>query len=321
MRIVILHPGKAYLPELHAYRNYLCARGNIVDVFAADATPSSSYDIRWIIMGSDWRRTAHVGAVIHDYRGLPVPPMVKTKVFLRRRLCIRPGLRIFLNQYVRDGYDYRDGVPSVQIDMGVDPAFLVERSSADNVYDAVYAGELSRGRNIRAVLREFASGSCRYYTLLVIGRYDNALYSDFRTYRNIVFAGYVEYTQVPRLMAKASVGLNFIPSTVPFRYQTSTKFLEYAALGLRIVSTPHEPSRTLAARLGVPLVLVGTHGELGSAIHTALHMPGVRPALRDRLSLSWDRVLDESGLEGELERLASAREGPCIDVGYGAGGS
>ena len=54
---------------------------------------------------------------------------------------------------------------------------------------------------------------------------------------NIIFQAAVPWQEVPGYPSKSRYAINFIPDEEPFNAQTSTKFLEYAAMKIPVIST------------------------------------------------------------------------------------
>jgi glycosyltransferase involved in cell wall biosynthesis len=74
-------------------------------------------------------------------------------------------------------------------------------------------------------------------SLLLIGKDYDYLQSAFTDYKNIVFMGPLPHNTMNDYILKARFGINYIIDTEPFNRQTSVKLLEYAALGLPVVTT------------------------------------------------------------------------------------
>jgi len=306
VKIAITHPGGAYLPELEAYREYFQQSSHSVDVFtAAEHRDLLHYTVEWRLLGQDLRPSSPCSHLIHDYRGVPLPPFSRLKTRLKVRSFRKPSLRVFLNALVRDAYGFKDDVPELIMDMGVDPAFI--NAQRKPVYDAVYVGELSPRRQISGLLNEFGLGGCRKYSILLVGQPPPELYARFKSCKNICFAGKVAYQEVPSLLASARVGINYIPLIYPFTIQTSTKFLEYLATGLATISTFHLPSVNLARKLGHPIWLVRSITEVAAAMDKAIESDVFIPT-QLLTSLTWQSVFESVNLVKRVEGLAATSE-------------
>lgn len=302
MRITIIHPNKAYLPELSAYTSYFTKHSHHVNVVTSKEH-FSKCDLEWKILGQDYNISSATNLLIHDYRGVPIPPLSLIKTAIKVRIFRKPNLRIFLNRMVMEAYSFRDSVPALIVDMGVDPSFIMEKKK--NVYNAIYVGEITRRRRLGDFLREFAIGSCRRYTILIVGHPPNSIYNSFVQYKNISFSGRVPYHEVPALLGSASVGINMIPLVYPFSIQTSTKFLEYMASGLQTISNAHPPSLNLARKLGYPLHLITSVNELGNAMRDALAST-FQLSSEKLVSLTWPSVFQSANLNERVEALRSS---------------
>ena len=73
-----------------------------------------------------------------------------------------------------------------------------------------------------------------------MGDAPNKLFEKFNGYSNIIFKGRIPYKDIPALISKAEYGINYIPDKAPYNKQTSTKLMEYMALGLKIVTTNYQ---------------------------------------------------------------------------------
>jgi hypothetical protein len=65
---------------------------------------------------------------------------------------------------------------------------------------------------------------------------------------NVSLSGRVLHTDVPTQLRRARFGLNLVSNIAPYNQQTSTKLLEYCAVGLPVVSNDYPWVRYFAAR-------------------------------------------------------------------------
>lgn len=243
MRILFEYTGRAYLPEIAAYRRYLAASPGIetADTREYPAVRRADFDVVWRLMGLDFAKTDRF--VVHDYASLSTGFMPRARNRLKKHLNRKPGLRVFLNEAVRSGFAFADAVPWAIRDMGVDESFFRVRAQPE--YDLVYVGNVIPGRGVPAALAAFL-GPLKSLSVLVVGHADKDVRQKFAKAGNVVFAGSVPHDQVAALAAKAKAGLNLVPNRYPLGLQTSTKLLEYCALGLDVASTRHGWSETFA---------------------------------------------------------------------------
>jgi hypothetical protein len=104
-------------------------------------------------------------------------------------------------------------------------------------YDFVYVGEVSKKRSIDRFLKAFEAYP--QHTLCLVGQTDKAIFERYKNFSNITFKGKVPYKDVANILPKATYGLNLIPIKYPYTVQTSTKLLEYLAMGLKVITTDY----------------------------------------------------------------------------------
>lgn len=236
--ILFLRSKKAYLSDIDAYLDYFNAQPNYqASVFYEDEPYNiRDYDVVWKFMGRDTENTFSTFKV-HEYVSLSTGQFPRLKNFIKSKTNSTPDLRIFLNQDVEKEMNFRDPVPSLNRDMGIDPIFF-EYQDQPKKFDFVYIGSMAKGRRIDQMLKYFVATSDA--TLYLVGDPDDDLYNEFKSYPNIVFTGKVPYKEVPKIASQARYGINYMPNEYPLNRQTSTKLLEYLAMGLNIVSTNYK---------------------------------------------------------------------------------
>jgi glycosyltransferase involved in cell wall biosynthesis len=108
---------------------------------------------------------------------------------------------------------------------------------------------------------------------------------------NVTCTGRVENAQVPRHLRRARFGLNLVPNATPFQQQTSTKVLEYCAVGLRVVSNAYPWVRYFMAQHKANFYLLNDDASsLATSFGEALDAyPYEVPDVR---ALAWPHVLD-----------------------------
>jgi hypothetical protein len=236
-------PGRSYAPELGEYAIYLEKNGFSSEVVTIDNIPAAPADIDWHIMGFDpfWkRRQQRAKVVVHEYSSLSTPPAPVAKDFIKKALGYKPDLRLFLNEMVREKMGFRDKVPHLMRDMAIDESFFIDRHTLSPHYDFVYLGTMHASRKLGNILRFFMPGErMAGQTILMIGEPPAALKNMF-TAANIHFTGRVPYREIPALLAQARYAINYIPDEYPFNLQTSTKLLEYCAVGLPVLTNSYE---------------------------------------------------------------------------------
>jgi glycosyltransferase involved in cell wall biosynthesis len=309
-RILLVHQGKALLPELAAYRRYFTAQGYACEALTADhldphlTLPST---ILWLFMGF-YPHPYRAAWVVHDYRSLSTGHCPGIKDKLKRLLHPRPDLRVFLNAALRDTIGFRDGVPSTLLDMGVPGEIGQLRAPLPALYDFVYVGELSRERESQRMLTRFLDRYGQRRSLLLIGPCEPAIRRRFAVHPRLYFTGRLPQEQVFGLIQRSTVGVCFVPDRRPYRLQTPTKLLEYAALGKPVIANDTPGMHRTAERLGLRLRLMQGYRfppeEELAALLDNCHL--------DPQALTWDRAIRAARLDCWLPRSDSRPPNPGL---------
>jgi glycosyltransferase involved in cell wall biosynthesis len=139
-------------------------------------------------------------------------------------------------------------VPYALRDMGVPDSFLTAQALQPPEFDLVYLGEMSRLQRFVPLLHTLGQAGL---SLLLVGDVPPALQKRLATLGHIQSTGRVPQDQVPAQLLRARAGLNLMPDVLPLSEQTSTKMLEYLALGLPVISNPYAwAQRTALAHAG-----------------------------------------------------------------------
>jgi hypothetical protein len=153
-------------------------------------------------------------------------------------------------------------------------------------FDLVYLGEMSRLLVFIPVLQAIhAAGR----SLVLVGDVPAELQTHLPP--NVTCTGRVVHADVPRHLRRARFGLNLVPNASPFQQQTSTKVLEYCAVGLRVVSNAYPWVRYFMAQHKANFYLLNDDApSLATSFGKALdaypyEVPNVR-------ALAWLQVLD-----------------------------
>lgn len=295
-KILFLHQGKAYLPELLLYKTFFTEYA-FFDCRELPEYDWTEFDLIWQFMGVDFR-FFKVPAIprIHEYVSLSVGRGAQWKDIVKRYLNARPSLRIFLHEGIRTQYGFQDGVPYCYRDMGVHERFFHREKTAKQ-YDFVYVGHMGAERGFSKVLHFFSRHPEK--SLLLIGTPDEALYSSYRRYRNLIFAGRVPYEEVPPLARQAEYALNYIPNVYPYHIQTSTKLLEYVAMDLKIVTTAYAWVNAFEKRRKMKFYKI--REDFSDMDWEKLRtFPFCNTSVED---LQWHHILEHSGIRERLTAL------------------
>ncbi len=104
-------------------------------------------------------------------------------------------------------------------------------------YDFIYTGSVSADMQMEKLLRVFATGALRQHSLLLLSREYGQLARKFSPYTNIIFRGPVPQAEVNSYLQQARFCINYKPVVEPHSHQTSTKFIEYLAAGIPVITT------------------------------------------------------------------------------------
>lgn len=247
MEIHFVRGSRSYLPELAAYSSWLAGRGDRAVIHETqESVPADARIVWWICgrVGRDAVQRLRTAFQVHEYASASVPPAAWIKDRIKHWTHPRPHHRVFQNDWVRRRLGFGESVPFSLRDMGVPRAFLDARSQGGIEFDLAYLGETSRLAAFSRTLRLLDGANLR---LLVVGEVDSRVASLLGSLRNADCTGRVPQEQVPAHLLRARAGLNLVPHRLPFTQQTSTKTLEYLAVGLPVVSNEYPWIRRMAS--------------------------------------------------------------------------
>lgn len=300
LRLALIHNGPAFKPEVPSYRTYFEKRGVAVEALRRPTADTlAKFDLEWHFTGID-RLPRREGRIkIHEYTSASIPPFAPWKNHLKRRLNVRPDLRIFSSPFIRYTLGFRDAVPSLYRPAPAIASFFRQYSAdTGRDFDLVYLGTLHRSRQVVPMLRKVQDRLPGARLLIVHGPHPDLPPSEC-----IQYTGFLPYSEVPRALSHARYGLNLIPDRYPFHRQASLKLVEYAAVGLPIISTDYCWARQFEMeRRGRFFFLApGMRNLSWEALEGYdFRAPGL-------VGLHWEEVLDRSGIwDWLMERIRSA---------------
>ena len=292
-KILFLHPGKANLPEISIYKRFF-PQYMFVNCQDLQEYSLEDFDLLWRFMGMDLHGSSNI-PIVHEYASLSVGHGARWKDWLKKHLNIRPSLRIFLNSAVHAKFGFRDGVPHCYRDMGVDAQFFCTEA-IEKKYDFVYVGNMGAERKFSKVL-DFFSRSGK--SLLLIGTPPNTLYQIYKKFKNLIFAGAIPYRDVPSLARQAEYAVNYIPDQYPYNLQTSTKLLEYVAMGLKIVTTDYSWVRMFEKNRKMHFYKFSEDFH-DMNLRQLENFPFCNTSIED---LRWENIMEASGIGRVLDDL------------------
>lgn len=247
-KISFVHEGKEAYPEVAAYRAFF---GSILETEEISPSVLAAKDdlsdtICWHIMGH-YPQRPEAALVVHDYRSLSLRPFAAIKDLIKKFSNARPDIRIFQNEAIQRALGFKDSVPFALLPMGVPPEILLFRQekpepSHDFCYIGVISAERKTDRLLDSFLRRYGEGK----SFVLYGNPEPAIAARYKNRPNIVFAGRKPQKELFPALLRARAAVNYFPLHRPHCFQTPTKLLEYAALGLRILSNEHPQSRRAA---------------------------------------------------------------------------
>jgi hypothetical protein len=234
MTIAFIHPHKAFLPEVDAYRDFFSSCNIETIVEKADEKNKINADVEWHFMGTDNEAKKNGVIKIHEYASASLPPLRKLKDFIKKTVTTKPDFRLFLNNYVRLQLNFNDAIPFGFRDMGI---YFSNINLQEATYDFIYCGSASKDMMFDILLKCFTKNNLLKKTLLVLSRDYEKYAQRYRHYTNIIFKGPVEKNKVADYIRDAKFAINYKPNIEPHSFQTSTKLLEYAACHARVITS------------------------------------------------------------------------------------
>jgi glycosyltransferase involved in cell wall biosynthesis len=283
------------LPELAAYQAHIECLGHAVQRHTqAHTVPGDARAVWWIcgrVPGDQARRLK--GAVqVHEYASASVAPLAWLKDRIKQWQQPVPDFRVFQSEWVRQRMGFGDNapgaVPYALRDMGVPDSFLTAQALQPPEFDLVYLGEMSRLQRFVPLLHTL--GQARL-SLLLVGDVPPALQKRLATLGHIQSTGRVPQDQVPAQLLRARAGLNLMPDVLPLSEQTSTKMLEYLALGLPVISNPYAWAKRTALAHAGRVQLLGLQASAAQWQAAVQGLPSRQTDRQHLQSLRWSQQL------------------------------
>lgn len=306
MNIFILHPGKANYPEVQAYKNYFGNEYNIKDGTLKNYknTPNKENTILWCIMGF-YPKKLKAKFVIHDYRSLSVGKYAKIKDALKKKLNNKPNLRIFQNEDIKNAMGFIDEVDSILLPMGV-PSWIFTLKPNNTLPSGTYCyiGEISSERNMDNVINAFTRTRPNNESLILVGKPEKKIYDQYCRISNVIFTGKIAQEEALTIVLNSEFALCPFPSHYPHCLQAPTKFLEYAALGKKIICNK-SPSNYKAASEIQSFSCFVEDDIFSKDLKEKLSNIQISLAA-DPTSISWENLIYHSGLPEILKNLKTS---------------
>lgn len=284
---------KSYLPEIEAYKDYFKEYA-FVEVRSINELSIESVDLIWMFMGINFKK--YDLPIIHEYASMSLPPFAQCKDYIKSKINVRPNLRIFLNENIKTNFKFNDEVKYCYRDMGVDDIFFYNISKKIQ-YDCVYVGSMSKDRELHFLLDKFKKNPDR--SILMVGEPPADLYIEYKKYKNIIFTGQIRYRDVPQYITQARYAVNYMPNKFPFNIQTSTKLLEYVALGMDIITTNYKWVDEFEKVRGMKFFHISkdcSELDFDKIDKYNFYTKNIK-------DLSWSNILSRSGIQSRLKRI------------------
>lgn len=235
-KIGFIHLGKAFLPELAAYKRFFERLGVSTLELHPRQKARHFLTIEWHMMGTHWIKASQSSVIIHEYASPSTPPFAALKNRIKRLCSSQPDFRLFLNEATRLEMGFSDAVPYGYRDMFI-PVIPIgyKKLKTETRYDFVYAGSLTPDRKPERLLNLFSMGQLKGYSLLLLSKDYAWLQDKYRDASNITFIGPVPQTELGHYFSQTRFGIDYRPTIKPYDLQTSSKLLEYLAYQLPVI--------------------------------------------------------------------------------------
>ncbi|MGD7708198.1 glycosyltransferase [Microlunatus sp. Y2014] len=233
---------------------------------------------------------------LHDYASLSTGRATWLKDTMKRWTSRQPVARSFLNEFVRDRMGFNDVVPSLLRDMGVPSSFYERAEPAEPEFDMVYVGSVTKSRGVDR-LAQWAIQ--RRHSLLLVGTPELAIEKELSGEPGVTLYGPAKRSEIPDLTRKARFAFNITPAIHPLDRQTSTKVLEYLALGMPVITNDYYWIRRFEEESGARMYRFVDFGSL--RLEDVASFPYVIP---DMSPYRWDAVWERSGIVDVLASVA-----------------
>tara|TARA_B110000003_G_scaffold244578_1_gene253774 strand:+ start:236 stop:1111 length:876 start_codon:yes stop_codon:yes gene_type:complete len=288
MIVGILSNKKSYLPEIIAYRNYFI-KNNIKVIISDQELSLKKCHVIIMFCGFFLKKKLKNKIYIHDYSSLSTPPFCGAKDIIKKYFNFKPNLRIFNSKLIKDNMNYNDKVPYIIRSQGVLKNFFQKRSKKFT-YDFLYTGSIEARKGLNKIFFKYLKLG---FSILVIGNVSEAYKDKFSNFAKIKFLGPKKYINIYRYYKMCNYGLNYIPDEFPYNAQYSTKFLEYSASKMNIVSNKTDFMNKISKKYKIKNVY-------DEDIHNAEDLKKAKFQHANLLHYEWNQVIEKSGILKKL---------------------
>ncbi|MDO9866366.1 glycosyl transferase [Glaesserella parasuis] len=295
MKIGITLKKSAYTPEAYAYANYLREKGNIVQLdFENNLDINNDINIYFMGIRSCLNHRYGGAKEIHEYHSLSIGSFPRLKNGVKKYINRKPDGRIFLNSVVEKEFLFKDKIPTIHRDMGVDDIFF-QNIQSRSVFDIVYCGSILGRRGLVETLVRLSQN----FKIVVIGDVPKDIRKIFMSAK-ITMTGRLEREEIIKIYKMSNFGLNFTPDIYPFNIQTSTKTLEYLAAGLNVISNRYSWVEKFSCENNIEMIW------LDEIMHyDTLYRCDYRSYSKNLERFRWNNILDSCNFSYFLEGICS----------------
>lgn len=294
--LFILHTGKANYPDIDAYRNYFSEKYDVLDgtLDEYEKIDNKSSVILWCIMGF-FSKKPEAKFIIHDYRSLSVGRFLVIKDKIKKLFNYKPDLRIFLNDTVRDVMGFVDEVPHTTLDMGVPEWIFNIQARTEIIGKYCYIGAMSYERQFDKVIDSFLKNKKEGDTFVLVGQPEQKLLEQYKSEKSLIFTGKVSQKEALEIVKSCEFAVCYFPYHRPHCYQTPTKLLEYAALGVNIICNDSPSNIRTLEKLKIDAVVTGSN-----IFDSLLLSKTVYSKVNLHEELVWENVIHGSKVESYI---------------------
>ena len=151
---------------------------------------------------------------------------------------------------------------------------------------------MSLERGFDKVLDSFLNNRSKNQTFVLVGTPEPAIVDKYKDQKSLNFTGRVPQKRALEIVKACDFAVCFFPYHRPHCYQTPTKLLEYAALGMNIICNDSPSNMLTLKELKITAVITD------ALIFNDLNLEGTRYANESIIeSLNWKAVIENSNIE------------------------
>lgn len=290
--IAIVRSSRAFMPETRAYFEYFKSfdefKPEVVDSYEAAMEMDAFVVV--VPYGFVPRWTKSPPVLVADVPSRSTGFSRKMRDRLKGAINHKPDIALFLNDYVAGSGIAKKSTLKIYRSMGY-RSELVRDIPRKRDIEAIYAGTLNRPE-VMSTLNFLAESGLR---ISVVGSAGIE-----GAHPEIDFLGRKSQEETYDIYARSIYGLNIVPDIEPFKFQDSTKLIEYCAMNLRVLSTRYSWVTEFEKLHGARFLFLSnetTKEEIQSFPYKSA----------DVRSLSWTHILAETRLAEEILKISMLR--------------